>query len=195
MVLLLRPIPPEELYDRSPLIRDSQSRLPKHLGEKQVYKLVHSLYHRAGLLKKNKNGGYELRVHSIRKFFKTQLMALGVGEAYVDYSMGHKGSTYHDIHERDRIPPKAVCRCTTIHPTPAPQQQGGPVEADGANRRSFTRGDRRGPGSDGRATQNPCDATRTRERRDTGAHQSLRRQDQDRLKGSSVIPEPPVIRV
>ena len=90
-------IPPEELYDRSPLIRDSQSRLPKHLGEKQVYKLVHSLYHRAGLLKKNKNGGYELRVHSIRKFFKTQLMALGVGEAYVDYMMGHKGSTYHDI--------------------------------------------------------------------------------------------------
>src|SRR5947199_9292218 len=24
-------------------------------------------------------------------------MALGVGEAYIDYWMGHKGSTYHDI--------------------------------------------------------------------------------------------------
>ena len=35
-----------------------------------MYKIVHSLYHRAGLLKKNKNGGYDLRVHSIRKFFQ-----------------------------------------------------------------------------------------------------------------------------
>ena len=88
---------PEELRDTSPLIRDSQSKRPRPIGEKQVYKLLHNLYHKAGLLRKNKNGGYELRVHSIRKFFKTQLISLGVGESYVDFWMGHVGDTYHDI--------------------------------------------------------------------------------------------------
>jgi len=40
---------------------------------------------------------YELRVHSLRKFFKTQLLALGVQPDYVDYMMGHTINTYHDI--------------------------------------------------------------------------------------------------
>ena len=40
---------------------------------------------------------YELRVHSLRKYFKTQLLALGVQPDYVDYMMGHTVDTYHDI--------------------------------------------------------------------------------------------------
>jgi hypothetical protein len=40
---------------------------------------------------------YDLRVHSIRKFFKTQLLALGVQPDYVDYMMGHTVDTYDDI--------------------------------------------------------------------------------------------------
>ena len=40
---------------------------------------------------------YELRVHSLRKFFKTQMLALGVQPDYVDYMMGHTISTYHDV--------------------------------------------------------------------------------------------------
>ena len=36
-------------------------------------------------------------VHSIRKFFKTQLISPGVGESYVDFWMDHVGGTYHDI--------------------------------------------------------------------------------------------------
>jgi len=40
---------------------------------------------------------YNLRVHSIRKYFKTQLIALGVQSDYVDYMMGHTMDTYHDI--------------------------------------------------------------------------------------------------
>jgi hypothetical protein len=40
---------------------------------------------------------YDLRVHSLRKFFKTQLLALGVQGDYVDYMMGHTIDTYHDI--------------------------------------------------------------------------------------------------
>ena len=40
---------------------------------------------------------YDLRVHSIRKYFKTQMLALGVQPDYVDYMMGHTVDTYHDI--------------------------------------------------------------------------------------------------
>jgi hypothetical protein len=40
---------------------------------------------------------YDLRVHSLRKFFKTQLLVLGVQPDYVDYMMGHTVDTYHDI--------------------------------------------------------------------------------------------------
>ena len=40
---------------------------------------------------------YNLRVHSIRKYFKTQMLALGVQPDYVDYFMGHTVDTYHDI--------------------------------------------------------------------------------------------------
>jgi hypothetical protein len=93
-------IPPEELHDHSPMIRDAQSVIPKPVGEKQVYKLVHGLYDKAGLLNKTEKGGYDLRVHSLRKFFKTQLMALGVQSDYVDYMMGHTVSTYHDIQSK-----------------------------------------------------------------------------------------------
>jgi intergrase/recombinase len=36
---------------------------------------------------------YELGVHSLRKYFKTQLLALGVQPDYVDYMMGHTVDT------------------------------------------------------------------------------------------------------
>jgi len=39
----------------------------------------------------------EIRIHSLRKFFRTQLVALGVPTEYVEYMMGHKLSTYHDV--------------------------------------------------------------------------------------------------
>jgi len=65
-----------------------------------VYKLVHGLYHKAGILRNNPNGGYDLRVHSLRKYFKTQLMALGVQPDYIDYMMGHSVDTYHDIQSK-----------------------------------------------------------------------------------------------
>jgi len=89
-------IPPEVIHDDSSLIRDSRFKVPKPIGEKQVYKLVHNLYFRAGLLSPSR-GGYTLKVHSLRKFFKTQLMALGVQPDYIEYMMGHTIDTYHDI--------------------------------------------------------------------------------------------------
>ena len=93
-------IPPEKIGPSSPIIRDAQSAVSRPIGEKQLYKLVHGLYHKAGLLRKDDNGGYDLRVHSLRKFFKTQLMALGVQPDYVDYMMGHAVDTYHDIQSK-----------------------------------------------------------------------------------------------
>jgi site-specific recombinase XerD len=90
-------IPPEQLTDSSPLIRSQTSRTPKPIGEKQVYQLIHNLYFKAGLLNPNKGRIYDLKVHSLRKYFKTQLIALGVQPDYVDYMMGHTVDTYHDI--------------------------------------------------------------------------------------------------
>jgi len=90
-------VPPEQLTDSSPVIRDRTSRAPKPIGEKQVYQLIHKLYFKAGLLKHNSDHIYDLKVHSIRKYFKTQLIALGVHSDYVDYMMGHTVDTYHDI--------------------------------------------------------------------------------------------------
>lgn len=98
--LLDNRIPREELTDDSPLLRDHQRADIRPIGEKQLYKLIHSLYSRLGLLRRNENGAYDLRVHSLRKFFKTQLMALGVQSDYVDYMMGHTVDTYHDIQSK-----------------------------------------------------------------------------------------------
>jgi len=95
-------IPPEEINDESPLIRDSRSPIPKPVGPKQIRKLVHNLYVRAGLLQQKKpepgsRPSYELKFHSLRKTFKTQMEAAGVKTEYVEYMMGHKRDTYHDI--------------------------------------------------------------------------------------------------
>jgi integrase len=93
-------IPPEEVSDDSPLIRDEMYEVARPIGEKQLYKIVHELYFKAGLLHKNQSGGYDLRVHSIQKFFKTQLIALGLQSDYVDYMMGHTVDTYHDMQSK-----------------------------------------------------------------------------------------------
>jgi len=89
--------PPETLTGESPLIRDETSHTPRSIGSKQVRKIVHQLYVKAGLLKQPRGRMYELRVHSLRKYFKTQMLALGVQPDYVDYMMGHTLDTYHDI--------------------------------------------------------------------------------------------------
>lgn len=93
-------IPPESIEDSSPLIRTERHAEPRPVTEKRIYDTVHSLYRRAGLIPQpanKKRRYYKLRVHSIRKFFRTQLASLGVDRDYIEYMMGHKVSTYHDI--------------------------------------------------------------------------------------------------
>lgn len=90
-------LPPETLTAESPLLRDETRRTPKSISSKQIRKLVHELYLKAGLIKQRNGRMYDLRVHSLRKYFKTQMLALGVQADYVDYMMGHTIDTYHDI--------------------------------------------------------------------------------------------------
>ncbi len=91
-------IPPENINDETPLIRNMQLRRPVPITTSAVHKLVHELYQKAGLIPQKSLGRrYDLRVHSIRKFFRTQLAALGMPTDYIEYMMGHTINTYHDI--------------------------------------------------------------------------------------------------
>jgi hypothetical protein len=83
--------------DESPLIRDEHSNVVKPLTSSQVYNILHRLIAQAGLLGSKVGRRYAMRPHSIRKFFRTQMAALGVQTNYIEYVMGHTISTYHDI--------------------------------------------------------------------------------------------------
>jgi len=90
-------LPPEDINDSSPLVRDAMSKTPRGIGPKQIYKQIHDLLRKTGLDKKNKHGGYELRVHSIRKFFKTRAVGSGMPESHADFMMGHVTDTYNQV--------------------------------------------------------------------------------------------------
>ncbi len=49
-------LPPEDIAETTPPIRDSKSAIPKPVGEKQIYQLVHEIYV-AGLLKPKRPKG------------------------------------------------------------------------------------------------------------------------------------------
>ena len=90
--------PPENLHDESPLIRDSHTKHPKPITPSRLHGIIHGLYVKADLISRKPLGRrYELCAHSIRKFFRTQMAALGVDRDYIEYMMGHTISTYHDI--------------------------------------------------------------------------------------------------
>jgi integrase len=89
--------PPEEIQGDSPLIRDGHSVRVRPITEGRVHSIVNNLLREAGLIEDGDGPRYDLRVHSIRKYFRTQLAALGVNRDYIEYMMGHKVSTYHDV--------------------------------------------------------------------------------------------------
>lgn len=90
-------IPPETIHDESPLIRNKHKREVKPIVPRHMYRCIHNLYYKAGLLTEKRHRRFNIRVHSIRKFFRTQLAALGVDRDYIEFMMGHTISTYHDI--------------------------------------------------------------------------------------------------
>ncbi len=95
-------IPPEIIREESPLIRDAQSRHPKPVTPSTITASSTTSTSKPDLIHRGFNSSrsgrkYELRVHSIRKYFRTQMAALGVERDYIEYMMGHIISTYHDI--------------------------------------------------------------------------------------------------
>jgi len=119
---------PEEINDNSPIIRDEQlwrdHAIARPIGEKQIYKIIHSLYFKTGLLQpirdQSDQHSYELRVHSIRKFFKTNLVARGVPEPIADYMMGHVPDTYVDVESQgiERLREIYTRAALTVRPKP-----------------------------------------------------------------------------
>ena len=61
---------------------------------------------------------YDVRVHSLRKFFKTQLVASGVPESHPDYMMGHVTDTYNDVQRLgvEKLPQIYANAALTIKP-------------------------------------------------------------------------------
>jgi integrase len=90
-------IPPETITDTTPLIRTNSHREPKPLTRDQLSRVIRRLYKKAGLISSEPKKRHEIRPHSLRKYFKTQLTALGTPQEYIEYMMGHKISTYQDI--------------------------------------------------------------------------------------------------
>jgi hypothetical protein len=68
------------------LIRNAHTKQVKPISENAIYRLVHRLYFKAGLIVKKEytnatkrntvSTRYRLRPHSIRKYFRTQLSSL-----------------------------------------------------------------------------------------------------------------------
>lgn len=96
-----RKTPPETITDDSPLIRNDnlnrKTRKFDPVTPGRIWSYLHDLYVKAGLIKNDGSVRYELRVHTLRKFFKTQLIASGVPESHVKFMMGHVTDTYNDV--------------------------------------------------------------------------------------------------
>ncbi|MFH1327323.1 MAG: site-specific integrase [Candidatus Bathyarchaeota archaeon] len=88
-------IEPEVITDCSPLILCKHNPIP--LGRSGLLELLHQLFLKAGIISQGSAKVYPYRGHSFRKFFKTQMEALGVKSEFTEYMLGHKISVYHDI--------------------------------------------------------------------------------------------------
>jgi len=93
-----RRIPPEVLTDQSPLIRNECVNKIRSVTATHISSVIHKLFFRAGLISKGEAKRYQVRPHSLRKYFRTQLGAIStIPTDYIDYMMGHTISTYNDI--------------------------------------------------------------------------------------------------
>ena len=68
------------------------------VSAKTVRKLVHAIAVQTGVSKKLAEGWmYDVRTHSLRKFFRTQLSAAKIDTEIIEYMMGHTPDTYEDV--------------------------------------------------------------------------------------------------
>ena len=92
-------MPPEELTDDSPLIRNGRI-ADRVLGvsEKTISKIVHEVAVSTKIAKKLPDSWmYSVRTHSLRKFFRTQMSAVKLDSEIINYMMGHTVDTYEDV--------------------------------------------------------------------------------------------------
>lgn len=94
-----RTMPPEELTDESPLIRNSHiTNRVLGVSEKTIRKIVHTLAVNTNTAKKLPGSWmYSVRTHSLRKFFRTQMSAAKIDSEITQYMMGHTIDTYEDV--------------------------------------------------------------------------------------------------
>lgn len=93
-----RKIPPETIKPDSSLIRNARSKEPKPITESQIHRIINKLYKKTGVISEQQKVRYRVRPHSIRKYFKTQMTALGtIKSDYIEYMMGHVTDTYNDV--------------------------------------------------------------------------------------------------
>jgi site-specific recombinase XerD len=94
-----RNIPPEEITDDAPLIRNSHdSDKVSGVSEKTIRKIVHGLAVKANVAKKLPDSWmYSVRTHSLRKFFRTQMSSVKIDTEIVQYMMGHTIDVYEDV--------------------------------------------------------------------------------------------------
>ncbi len=91
-------LPPETITNSTPLIRNEKAHNVTSVSTYSVYHAVHGLLIKANLLDDETHPRYELRPHSLRKYFRTQLGATNaIPIDYVEYWMGHTISTYDDV--------------------------------------------------------------------------------------------------
>ena len=91
-------MPAENIHHEPPLIRDKLSRHPKTLSPGRLYQIIHDLHTKASLITRKLLGRrYDLRVHSIRRFFRTQMVTLSVDRDYIECMMEFTISTYNDV--------------------------------------------------------------------------------------------------
>ena len=137
--------PPEILNDNSPLIRSNMSHDPRPISGKQIRLMTHDLFLRAGILQRIRGSRmYNIRVHSLRKFFKTRFIQAGAPESHVEYWMGHVTDTYNQIaslgieKQRAEYAKAAVTiKNTTVSPEQAVEQLVKRVTEDPALMREF----------------------------------------------------------
>lgn len=93
-------IPPEKIEDLSPVIRNEWVKDVRPISAGAIHRLIGRLYAKTGIRQAigGKSIRYDLRAHSIRKFFRTQLGSLSaIPTDYIEYMMGHTISTYNDV--------------------------------------------------------------------------------------------------
>jgi site-specific recombinase XerD len=90
---------PENITDESPLIRNERSnKSSEGVSEKAIRDIVHGALLKAGIIKRLPNSRYyNIRTHSLRKYFRTQMGAAKVDPEVIKYMMGKTIDTYESI--------------------------------------------------------------------------------------------------